>query len=162
MSLDHPLKSVVSLNELSSAIEGHAYRIFPPNDTSFNICFLGSGVAPFKEFFCAGLHPVHYGLPYIYFGHTKWSGCFMMGNIICVIQWVWLWCICIAHQQRLKASLRDFLLTAGIRALQWSDTITMRSPASWNKSTDNWDIEVYKWHLYSYIAPPFASSFTQL
>ena len=106
------------------------YRIFPPNGPSFNIYFLASGVAPFKEFFCAGLHPVHYGLPYIYFGHTKWSGCFMMGNIICVIQWVWLWYIYIAHQQRLKVSLRDSLLTGGIRALQWSGTITRRSPAS--------------------------------
>ena len=88
------------------------YRIFPPNGPHFNIYFLASGVAPFKEFGGAGLHPVHYAEPYIYFGHTKWSGRFIMANIICVIQ------LCIAHQQRLKPSLTHFSLTARITALQ--------------------------------------------
>jgi hypothetical protein len=54
------------------------------------VCFWGLSVVPFKKLFCAGLHPVHCGLPYIYFDNTKWSGCFMMGNIIYAIQWVWL------------------------------------------------------------------------
>ena len=66
------------------------YRIYPPDSPSFNIYCLASAVVPFKEFFHAGLHPVHCGLPCTYFGSTKWSGCCMMGDIICAIQWVWL------------------------------------------------------------------------
>jgi len=78
-------------------IHNRNYRIYPPNGPIFNIYFLEPGMAPIEVFFCAGLHPVHCGLPNIYFGITKWSGCFMMGYIICAIQWVWLWYICIAH-----------------------------------------------------------------